>query len=95
MVFEGLVVNRVPYKERDLIVKVILRNGMVGSFYVYGGQGGGKHHKPSAFEIGHMMRIQIKDQRMKYDGSELMIASEYSLSFIFESTSSLMALMLS
>ncbi|MGE3609929.1 MAG: DNA repair protein RecO [Bacteriovoracaceae bacterium] len=78
MVFEGLVINRIPYKERDLIVKVILRNGMMGSFYVYGGQGGGKKHKPSAFEIGHMMRIQIKDQRMKFDGSDLMIATEYS-----------------
>lgn len=77
MVFEGLVIHRIPYKERDLIVKILLRNGMMGSFYIYGGQGGGKHHKPTQFEIGCMMRIHIKDQRMKFDGSDLMVASEY------------------
>jgi len=77
MVFEGLVIHRLPYKERDLIVKLLLRNGLVGSFYVYGGQGGGKKHKPNSFETGHMMKIMIKDQRLKMDISDLMIAAEY------------------
>jgi DNA repair protein RecO len=77
MVFEGLVIHRLPYKERDLIVKLLLRNGLVGSFYIYGGQGGGKKHKPSVFELGHMMRIMIKDQRLKLDSSDLMIGAEY------------------
>ncbi|WP_408097926.1 DNA repair protein RecO [Peredibacter sp. HCB2-198] len=78
LVFEGLVIHRVPYKERDLIVKLLLRNGMVGSFYIYGGQGGGKSHKPSIFELGSMMRIMIKDQKTKIDSSDLMISAEHS-----------------
>lgn len=78
MVFEGLVIHRVPYKERDLIVKLLLRNGLVGSFYIYGGQGGGKNHKPSIFELGSMMKIMIKDQKTKIDSSDLMISAEHS-----------------
>lgn len=78
MNFEGLVVHRVPYKDRDLIVKLLLRNGQVGSFYIYGGQGGGKNHKPTIFELGSMVRIMIKDQRAKIDSSDLMISAEHA-----------------
>ena len=77
MIFEGLVIHRLPYKERDLIVKILLRNGLVGSFYIYGGQGGGKNHKPTVFELGCMMRMMIKDQRIKLDTSDLMISTEH------------------
>lgn len=78
MVFEGIVIGKTPYKERDLIVKVLLRSGFMASFYVYGGQGGGKHHKPSLFEFGSMMRIHIKDQGSRgVEVKELMTVSEY------------------
>jgi DNA repair protein RecO len=77
MVFEGIVIHKVPYKERDLIVKLLLRNGLVGSFYVYGGQGGGKNNKPTIFEIGSMIKIMIKEQRTKIDSSDLMISAEH------------------
>lgn len=78
MVFEGLVIHCIPYKERDLIVKTLLRNGLVGSFYIYGGQGGGKHHKPQVFEPGSMMKINIRDQRTHHtEGSDLMVVSEH------------------
>ncbi len=78
MVFEGIVISKVPYKERDLITKVLLRNGHLASFYVYGGMGGGKHHKPMQFDHGCMMRIHIRDEKKhRIEGSELMVASEY------------------
>ena len=77
MVFEGIVTNKVAYKERDLIVRLLLRNGLAGSFYVYGGQGGGKNHKPTIYELGSMMKVMVKEQRIqKVEGSDLMIASE-------------------
>jgi recombinational DNA repair protein (RecF pathway) len=77
MVFEGLVTHKVPYKERDLIVKLMLRNGTMGSFYVYGGQGGGKHHKPTIFELGSMVKILIRSQKnSRVEGQELMVAAE-------------------
>lgn len=78
MVFEGIVISKLPYKERDLIVKLLLRNGLMASFYVYGGQGGGKHHKPSAFEVATMMKVQIKERRsLRQDVSELMVVAEH------------------
>jgi DNA repair protein RecO len=77
MIFEGIVTHKVPYKERDLIVKLLLRQGLVGSFYIYGGQGGGKKHKPSIFELGSMMKIMIKNQKTRSEGSELMISEEH------------------
>ncbi len=80
MHFEGIVIQRVPYKERDLIVKLLLRNGYVGSFYIYGGQGGGKSHKPSIFELGSMMKILIKDKK-KIDSSDLMVSAEHQRSW--------------
>jgi len=77
MTFEGIVIHRIPYKERDLIVKLLMRNGLVGSFYIYGGQGGGKSQKPSLFELGSMMRIMIKEQKTRIEMSELMISAEH------------------
>ena len=77
MTFEGIVINRIPYKERDLIVKLLMRNGLVGSFYVYGGQGGGKRQKPSLFELGSMMRMMIKEQKTRLEMSELMVSAEH------------------
>lgn len=78
MFFEGIVVHKVPYKERDLIVKLLLRNGLTGSFYIYGGQGGGKHHKPNLFEPGCMMKIHVKEQKSKaLEGNDILIAQEY------------------
>lgn len=76
MVFEGILIHKVPYKERDLIVKLLLRNGVLGSFYIYGGQGGGKHHKPTIFEIGSLIKITIRDQRSRILDQDLMVASE-------------------
>jgi recombinational DNA repair protein (RecF pathway) len=77
MQFEGIVTHKVPYKERDLIVKLVLRNGTVGSFYIYGGQGGGKKHKPTIFELGSMVKILVRDQKAsRIEGSELMVAAE-------------------
>lgn len=78
MQFEGILIHRVPYKDRDLIVKLLLRNGLVGSFYIYGGQGGGKKQKPTIFEIGSMIRIQVKEQKARIDSSDLMISEEHA-----------------
>jgi len=77
MFFEGLVIQRVPYKERDLIVKLVLRSGYLGSFYVYGGQGGGKSSKPSLYQLGSLMKVLTKELRIKTnEQGELMAVAE-------------------
>lgn len=79
MELEGIITGKVPYKERDLIVKALLRNGLTGSFYVYGGQGGGKKQKTSLLELGYMIKFNVKAQRQRMEGAELMIADSHQI----------------
>lgn len=78
MFAEGLLLQKVPFKERDLIVKLLLRSGMVASFYIYGGQGGGKKMKPQLFEVGHLLRCQVTT-RHQGQTQELLTVSDYEL----------------
>lgn len=81
MVFEGIVISKIPYKERDLIVKLLLRNGLVAGFYAYGGQGGGKGQKPTLYELGVMMKLMVRDRRSSFGDGYLMVVSEASRSW--------------
>ena len=76
MHFEGIVVHRIPYKDRDLIVKLLLRSGQLGSFYIYGGQGGGKYHRPTIFESGSLIKLFTRNQKTRIDSSDIMISAE-------------------
>lgn len=78
MVIEGIIINKIPVKARDIVAKVLLRNGRVISVYFYGGQGGGKHQKGTLVELGHMLTIVLAP-RKKYLESELSVAKEWTL----------------
>lgn len=78
MNLEGILINKTPYKERDLIGKVLLRNGKVTNLYFYGGRGGGKLNKGSILEIGHMLKVTLAPKRKKLD-QDIHIAKEWSL----------------
>lgn len=78
MVIEGIVINKTLVKARDLVAKLLLRNGKILSIYFYGGQGGGKHQKGSLVELGHMLTVVI-NPRKKYLESELSVAKEWNL----------------
>ena len=75
---EGLIINKTPYKERDLICQLLLRTGNVLSIYFYGGRGGGKNLKGSILEIGHMIKIELTGRKKKIE-SDLHMAKEYQL----------------
>ena len=78
MLIEGMVINKTPVKARDLIAKLLLRNGKVISVYFYGGQGGGKKQKGSLVELGHMLKIVLAP-RKKHLETELAVAKEWNL----------------
>jgi recombinational DNA repair protein (RecF pathway) len=78
MNFEGLIIHKAEYKERDLICSLLLRNGKKQSFYFYGGRGGGKKAKGSFLELGHMIKVTTKPGSNKRV-SDIQIASEYNL----------------
>lgn len=75
---EGIIIQKTPYKERDLICHVLLRSGKTLPVYFYGGRGGGKKSKGSFLEIGFMLKLQLREQRKSLD-TAIYIAKEYSL----------------
>lgn len=75
---EGMIIQKTPYKERDLICHVLLRSGKTLPVYFYGGRGGGKKSKGSFIEIGFMLKLELREQRKSMD-TAIFIAKEYSL----------------
>lgn len=75
---EGIIIQKTPYKERDLICHILLRSGKTLPIYFYGGRGGGKKSKGSFLEIGFMLKLQLREQRKALQ-TAIYIAKEYSL----------------
>lgn len=75
---EGIVLNKTPYKERDLICHLLLRSGKKISIYFYGGRGGGKKSKGSVLEVGFMLSVELAPRRKKVQ-SDIQIAKEHKL----------------
>ncbi len=70
---EGILIAKVPIRERDVVGKLLLRSGKRVSVLFYGGQGGGKKMKPSSLELGHMLQIELKtspEQQELYSAKE-------------------------
>lgn len=64
---EGIVLSKVPHKERDILARLLLRNGKSISVYFYGAQGGGKKQKGSMLEIGHLISLTLNISQNKTD----------------------------
>lgn len=78
MQIEGIVIQKTPFKERDVICQLLLRSGKNLSVYIYGGRGGGKKAKGSIIEIGFMLRIELQRQKKTLE-TPMPIAKEYNL----------------
>jgi DNA repair protein RecO len=74
----GIILKTVPYKERDLIVQVLLEDGHIVSFYAFGGRGGGKKIKPTILEIGNAINFEIENNQ-NGRSTDLNMAREWSL----------------
>ncbi|MCB9092603.1 MAG: DNA repair protein RecO [Halobacteriovoraceae bacterium] len=59
MQLQGILLNKKKFQERNLIADIILRNGHRTSAIFYGGQGGGKKHKPSQLEVGNLVSFPL------------------------------------
>ncbi len=78
MRLEGIIIQKTPYKERDLICKLLLRDGTLATLYFYGGKGGGKKNKGTILEIGFMVKVLLAPRRKKLDRN-IQIAQEWDL----------------
>lgn len=68
MKLEGILIQKTPYRDKDLIAHILTRRGLKLGLYFYGGQGG---KKGSQLELGHMIKVILpRDKRQ----SELRIA---------------------
>jgi DNA repair protein RecO len=76
MTLEGIIIQKTPYKDKDLICNVLLRSGQKIAVYFYGGRGGGKKAKGSILEVGFMMKITLALKRKAVE-SNIKIAKEY------------------
>ncbi len=59
MKIEGLILNKVPFKERDLICTLLLRSGKKLSVLFPGGMGGGKKKKSHNLEVGNLFSVEL------------------------------------
>jgi len=75
---EGIVIQKTPFKEKDIICHMLLRSGKTIPVYIYGGRGGGKKSKGSIVETGFMLKMELQRQKKTLD-SPMHIAKEYSL----------------
>lgn len=78
MNLEGILIHKTPFKERDIIGKLLLRSGKVVNLYFYGGRGGGKYSKGSILEIGYLIKVTLAPSRKKIE-TQLHTVKEYSL----------------
>jgi len=78
MNLEGIIIQKTPYKDRDLIAKFLLRSGKVINLYFYGGRGGGKHNKGSILELGYMLKVTLAPRRKAIE-QDIKIAKEWKL----------------
>ncbi len=72
---EGIIIAKTPYRDRDLICKLLLRSGKRISVLFYGGRGGGVKKKSSFLELGHMIALELKQSN---SNNEMQIAKEWS-----------------
>ncbi|MCK5882425.1 MAG: recombination protein O N-terminal domain-containing protein [Bacteriovoracaceae bacterium] len=72
---EGIIITKVPYRDRDLICKLLLRSGKRISVLFYGGRGGGSKKKSSVLELGHMLALELKRSN---SNSDMQIAKEWN-----------------
>lgn len=79
---EGILLKKAPFKERDLICRLLLRNGQMVSTLFYGGQGGGAKRRPSHLQFGHLIGMELNQSRK--GNSDLFASRDYKLSWQHE-----------
>ena len=57
MTTEGLILDKVPFQDRHLICRLLVRSGEKISVMFYGGRGGGKKKGPCVLDLGTMVRV--------------------------------------
>ena len=73
---EGLILNKVSFKERDVIARLLLRNGLKISVRFFGARGTRRQGRASVVEVAHMLSLELAFSR---GTSQLYCAKEWDL----------------
>lgn len=76
---EGIILSKVPVRDRDLIMNILLRTGESLSVFIYGGQGGPKH-KSKSLELGHCFHFVLGTPSSKVN-SDVYTVKEFKLAW--------------
>ncbi len=82
---EGILLTKTPFKDKNLIGHVLLRNGFKVSVLFYGGLGGGKKHKGSILQLGYLLSFHFSGSRT--ENFEMLNSSEYKEKWYHDSIS--------
>ena len=74
---EGVLLSKRPFRERDLIARLLLRNGKRVDILFYAGQGGGKKLKSSLLQLGYLICVEINRVPSNHQG--MYSSREYSI----------------
>lgn len=74
---EGILISKTPYREKDLIGQLLLRNGGKISVVFHGGRSSRKG-KSSILELGYLIGMELKRPKHK-SNSPIYVASEWEL----------------
>ncbi len=72
---EGILLNKIPFKEKNIIGHILLRNGHKLSVVFYGGQGGGKRHIGSTLQVGYLISFSVTGNHKQ--NFEMLGSTEY------------------
>jgi DNA repair protein RecO len=79
-IFEAIILRKIPFKEKDLVLQVLMRTGLKASVLIYGGQGGGKSYKAKNLELGNLVEFTLSSFN-KGIQSDILTAKSFQLSF--------------
>ena len=72
---EGILISKIPFQEKHIIGKLILRNGKRATVLFYGGRGSLKK-KSSYLDLGHMIKVEVAPYKRD---SSMVKSKEWSL----------------
>lgn len=81
---KAIILNKIKFKEKDIICQLLIENGATVSCLFYGGAGGSSSkRKSSIIEVGHVLDITF-NQAKKDIVSDLLTAKEYQLKWSYK-----------
>ncbi len=76
---EGLILKKIAYQDRHLIINLLLRSAQCLSVLCYGGQGGGKKQKVDQLQLGSLVSVNLNHRSQQ---SELVSGKDWKVQWV-------------